>query len=177
MFLIDGYNLIHALGMIQKSLPRGGLEASRGQLLDFLARAFGSETPQVTVVFDAKHAPRRRSRTQEHRGLTVRYAPKGQSADDLIETLIEETSRGRGLVVVSNDARLQAAAKRGGAKAWCHEALLDYFEKKHVGKPSASVDEKAVSMSAQEMKRWLQEFGGMEQEAEFKEFFEMDKFE
>ena len=57
-YLIDGYNLIHALGMIRKLMGPGGLEESRNTLLAFLAKAFGENASRVTIVFDAQHAPR-----------------------------------------------------------------------------------------------------------------------
>src|SRR5207249_3119708 len=137
-YLIDGYNLIHALGMIQKQMAPGGLEASRTKLLDFLAQGFGDDAASCTVVFDAKQAPRGFSRTQEYHGLSIRFAPKLQSADDLIETLIDETAEPKTLVVVSNDARLQNAAKRRGARAWSHEAILDFLEERQAAPPKAA---------------------------------------
>ena len=104
-YVIDGYNLIHALGMIRKEAGPGGLEASRNQLLQFLAQSFGDRTTEVTVIFDAKHAPRHVSREKIIHGVHVRFAPKGQSADDLIETLIDEHASPKTLVIVSNDGR------------------------------------------------------------------------
>ena len=53
-FLIDGYNLIYALGMIDRHLGTKALEHSRRCLLEFLKEALDSGT----IVFDAKHAPR-----------------------------------------------------------------------------------------------------------------------
>src|ERR1051325_10695314 len=129
-FLIDGYNLLHALGMIRKNAGPGGLEAGRRRLLEFLVTAFAADAGQVTIVFDAKQAPRGVKRQQQYHGLHVDFAPKGQSADDRIEDLIEQAAEPRTLVVVSNDARLQNAARRSGARAWTHEDLLDFFEKK-----------------------------------------------
>jgi hypothetical protein len=178
-YLIDGYNLIHALGMIQKHVGPGGLEASRTRLLDFLAAGFGADAPRCTVVFDAKQAPPGVRRSQEHRGLAIRFAPKKQSADDLIETLIDETAQPKSLVVVSNDGRLQNAAKRRGARAWSHEAILDYLEERQATapKPAPPTREKTEIISPAEMKRWLKEFGALEKDPELKEFFELDKFE
>src|SRR5690348_17172509 len=120
-FLIDGYNLIHALGMIRKSAGAGGLEASRLQLLQFLAQGFGTSASQVTVVFDAQHGRGGGNRQQTYRTISVHFAPKNQTADDLIETFIESHAHPRALVVISNDARLQTAARRRGARSWSHD--------------------------------------------------------
>ena len=53
-YLIDGYNLLHALGRLQ---TRTGLEKARLRLLSRLHTAFGNESVHVTVVFDAAHPP------------------------------------------------------------------------------------------------------------------------
>jgi predicted RNA-binding protein with PIN domain len=176
-YIIDGYNLIHALGMIQKNMPAGGLDASRRQLLAFLARAFGDAASAVTVVFDARHAPRRAARQQQIHGLHVHFAPKNQSADDWIETLIEATPEPRGLVVVSNDHRLQSAAQRRGARAWTHEALLDFLDMQGTPKPAAGTEEPRPGLTAEEREHWLREFKALESDPELKEFFDLDRFD
>lgn len=177
-YLIDGYNLIHALGMIQKQMDRGGLEASRQKLLDFLSQAFGPASAQVTVVFDAKHAPRGISRTQQFQGLAIRFAPKQQSADDLIETLIAEHAAPKTLVVVSNDMRLQKAAARRGAQAWSHEVFLDFLDGwKEEERSAAPTEERPQDLSDAEKKRWLKEFEDVERDPTLKPFFDHDRFE
>ena len=179
-YLIDGYNLIHALGMIQRQMKAGGLEESRRWLLDFLADSFGDDSSRVTIVFDAKHAPRGVARHQEHRGLHVQFAPSKESADDRIETLIDEESTPAALVVISNDRRLKDAAEHRGARSWSHEALLDFLEKQQAGKHAEAIpeaDEKTQRLSPDDVKRWLKEFGGMEAAPKLREFFEHDRFE
>jgi predicted RNA-binding protein with PIN domain len=175
-YLIDGYNLIHALGMIRKKMDPGGLEESRRILLAFLAKAFGENAARVTIVFDAQHAPPGLPRLQEIHGLHVHFAPKDQNADDVIETLIYEADQPRALVVISNDHRLQLAAQRRGARTWSHDELLDFLEKRPptAAKPE---EESATMMSPAELKRWLKEFGRLESDPEFKEFFDHDRFE
>ncbi len=68
-------------------------------------------------MFDAADAPPGLPRTLEHRGLTVRFAAKSGSADELIEELIRADSAPRRLMVVSSDHRLQRAARRRKATA------------------------------------------------------------
>lgn len=177
-FVIDGYNLIHALGMIQKQLAPGGLQASRRRLLDLLAQGFADAAERVTVVFDAKQAPPR-ARQQRFRGLHVHFAPKGQSADDWIEALIAANQDPAKLVVVSNDARLVDAARRRKAEAWSDQTLLDYLEK--LPKPSDSAappaDDRTRLQSAEEKEQWLKEFSDLEQDPDLKEFFDYNRFD
>jgi predicted RNA-binding protein with PIN domain len=113
--LIDGYNLLHASGIF----PSGGpptLERSRTALLDFLAEALpAKDVPRATVVFDAAQAPPGLPRELEHRGLKVRFARRGGSADELLEELIADEPDPRHLLVVSSDHRVQRAARQRGA--------------------------------------------------------------
>jgi predicted RNA-binding protein with PIN domain len=176
-YIIDGYNLIHALGMIQHKLDPGGLEESRRKLLVFLTEKFADDAPRVTVVFDAKLAPRGLPRQQEFHGMHVHFAPKNQSADDWIETLIDEETQPRALVVISNDMRLQNAAKHRGARAWSHESLLDYLEKRAKPTTAATADEKSNDLSPEEKQHWMKEFEALESDPELKEFFDLDRFD
>jgi predicted RNA-binding protein with PIN domain len=186
-YIIDGYNLIHALGMIQHKLDPGGLEESRRKLLTLLADAFGAGASSVTVVFDAQHAPPGLPHRQQYHGLHIHFAPKNQSADDLIETMLDETTQPRLLVIVSNDGRLQNAAKQRGARAWSHEDLLDYLEKREKARSSPpstgggrlepADERRRAALSPEELKRWLKEFDTLESDPEFKEFFDHNKFE
>lgn len=176
-YIIDGYNVIHALGMIQKQVDPGGLEASRRRLLDFLSEAFRDDAGRVTVVFDAKQAPRGVPRQQTYHGLHIHFAPKDQSADDWIEHLIENDAQPRALVVVSNDLRLQNAARQRGALGWSHEALLDFLEKRPTSTAAPAQEEKGGQLSPEETKRWLKEFETLESDPELKEFFDHDRFD
>ena len=176
-YLIDGYNLIHALGMIQRHMAPGGLEKSRTQLLDFLTEAFGAATSHVTIIFDAKQAPPGVSRQQTFHGLHIHFAGKNQTADDMIEALIDEEPRPPSLVVISNDMRLQNAARHRGARAWSHEALLDFLENRKLTTTPALDEKRAEKLSPEELKRWLKEFESLESDPELKEFFDLDRFE
>jgi uncharacterized protein len=178
-YLIDGYNLLHALGMIQRKAGPGGLEAARTRLLDFLAVSFGDHANHVTVVFDAKHAPRGVAREQTYRSLQVQFAPSKQSADDAIEDAIEDAASPKSLVVISNDTRLQNTARRRGARFWSHHDLLDYFEKVAAGSKcdDADAEKRDGVMSPEEIKEWLKEFQSIEEDDDLKEFFDLDRFE
>lgn len=175
VILVDGYNLIHALGMIQHHMPRGGLEASRRRLLEFLATAFQGRDAIVTVVFDARSGNGKRSLVQA--GMYVQFSGQGESADDLIERMIDENDDTDQLIVVSNDARLQHAAKRAGARPWSHDDLLDFLQRRPAKPAAVPVAEKAFTASPAEIRRWIAEFKPLERDPRLKEFFDIDKFE
>jgi predicted RNA-binding protein with PIN domain len=113
--LIDGYNLLHAAGIFPTDGPPT-LEGARFALLDYLVTSLpAKELRRTIVVFDAAHAPPGLPREIEHRGLNIRFARRGGSADELLEELIAAEPDPRHLVVVSSDHRVQRAARQRSA--------------------------------------------------------------
>ena len=111
--IIDGYNLLHASGILARGVGPGVLERARGALLNFLAESLtAAEIERTIVVFDAAQAPKGLERIVNHRGILVRFASPEGEADEVIEQLIRECSAPRKLVVVSSDHRLHRAARR-----------------------------------------------------------------
>ena len=162
--LIDGYNLLNAVGIIGRGVGPGGLERSRLTLLDFLAESLDpSEVPQTTVVFDAGDAPPGLPRVVKHRGLTVRFAAGYDDADTLIEELIRADSAPRRLTVVSSDHRLQRAARRRRAGAvdsdvWYAEVVRRRIDRRE-STPSAPAKPQAPLLK-EDVAAWLDHFGG-----------------
>ena len=65
--LIDGYNLLHATGIMGRGSGPGGFQRSRLALLNFLAASIEpAELAHTTVVFDAREAPWGLPRVMEH---------------------------------------------------------------------------------------------------------------
>ena len=181
-YLIDGYNLIHALGLLAGPVGPYVLEHARRRLLDFLKESFGDDAAQVSIIFDARKAPPHVARQQTYHGLRLHFAPSNCSADDLIETLIDAHPSPRSLVVFSNDSRLwQHAATSHGARAWTHTLMLDFLERRM--KPeqpltsSGGEEKSSEPLSSEETSRWLKEFESLEADPELKEFFDLDRFE
>ena len=111
--LIDGYNLLHATGIVGRGGGPGGLHRSRQALLNFLVASLDEkELAQAVIVFDASGAPPGLPATVDHQGLTVHYARDYPDADTMLEFLIARHPTPRKLTVVSSDHRVQRAAKR-----------------------------------------------------------------
>jgi hypothetical protein len=161
--LIDGYNLMHAAGVVAGGAGPGGLERSRLALLNFIAESVPSETLAVTtVVFDAAGAPPGLPSTLSHRGLVVRFAAGYEDADALIEELVLADSAPRRLLVVSSDHRLHRAARRRRAKAidsdrW-YAAMLRRRKRPPPARDSDAL-KTAAPLSEGEVEFWLARFG------------------
>jgi hypothetical protein len=153
-YVIDGYNLLYALGLVHARMGPHGLEKARLALLGRLA-ASGEEG--MTVVFDAGHSPPGAPAGQDHQGVRVLFATK-READDLIEELIGQDSAPRGLTVVSDDHRVQQAARRRHCPVL---GCLDFIEHLSRPAPPAAPDEapaKPHGISRAETQHWLREF-------------------
>ena len=126
-FLIDGYNLMHAVGSVPTGVLARQFDAARGRFLDWLAEspALKPYFAFTRIVFDAQHASRDWG-TTTHRGLTVTFSFR-QTADDLIETYLALDKNPQKIRLVSNDHRLQAAAKRVRAKPMACSEFVDWL--------------------------------------------------
>ncbi len=111
--LIDGYNLLHATGILGRNVGPGTLERARNALLGFLVAALPeSERAGTTVVFDAQNGPPGLPRELHQQGIRILYAVGYADADGLLKELIRADSSPRRLVVVSSDHQIQRAARR-----------------------------------------------------------------
>jgi predicted RNA-binding protein with PIN domain len=154
-FLIDGYNLMYAVGYASKGMPAGDLARGRARLLDWIADLRGDRTDAVRVVFDGVAG--KKSKEGVHRGLAVRYSHK-KTADDVIEALIAAEPKPQQLAVVSNDNRLRDAAKRRRCAVYSSDAFVDWLMKPALVPvaPAAAPDPDAPT--ADEMAAWLDVF-------------------
>ncbi|MDP7015843.1 MAG: NYN domain-containing protein [Pirellulaceae bacterium] len=163
--LIDGYNLLHASGVLPSDKGPATFERARLALLDFLAETIDpAQISQTTVVFDANDAPPGLPTEGSHRGLRFCFARGYRDADEMICQLIEKNSAPRSLTVVSSDHQIQRAARRRKAHAidsddWCRRQL-------HGGSDRPASDEAASdeakphqgSLSKDDVQHWLDVF-------------------
>lgn len=156
--LIDGYNLLYALGRLSPHSTRTALEGARRWLLQQLNTS--PRGADMTVVFDGgMHGPDEEVIGRVH----VVYSKKVE-ADDVIEDLIRNTPTPRTLTVVSNDHRLKQAAQRAGCLAL---GALDFYEQLFFT-PQARADlspegsAKPETVTPEEAERWLREFADLD---------------
>jgi hypothetical protein len=136
VYLIDGYNLMHALGVARDAL----LAAVEG----FCRR----ENQAARIVFDATGGMKRR----ESRGpVEIRVVAEGRKADEEILAAIAATSDRTAWTLVSNDLELVKAAE---AKSIRVLACRD-FGARLAARPAD--DEKAPPPG--DVDFWMKEFG------------------
>src|SRR5207302_4663712 len=91
--LIDGYNLMHAVGLLGRRFGPDGFRRARLRFLNNLAAALDPvEVHQTTIVFDAAAPPEDAPRQSTYKRLTVLFAVGDENADERIELLIVKDS-------------------------------------------------------------------------------------
>jgi predicted RNA-binding protein with PIN domain len=178
LYLIDGYNLLFALGVLRKRMGPDGLEKARRSLLGLLHGSFGDESGHVTVVFDAARPPPGVPAETTYQGVRVRFAVGQAAADDLIEVLIRQASAPRHLTVVSDDRRIKDAARRRHCVvSGCGEFLQELQRRRNPppappGEPPA----KPSGVSSAEAQQWLEEFADLADDPALKELQDPPEF-
>ncbi len=143
LLLVDGYNLLHVSGIFGPVGAPSTLEQSRRALLEFLAAQLpGPLRRQTTVVFDAAAAPPGLPSQLVHAEMMVRFAPRKQTADDLIADLIAGEADPRHLSVVSSDHAVQRSARQRGAKFVDSDVWIRELRKSAAASSTAPVGEK-----------------------------------
>lgn len=145
-----------SLGMAPKGVS---LERARLRFVEWLAVELKDDVSDVCLVFDGRGT--KQQDDQWHRGVRMRFST-GEKADDLIEQLIRDEKTPASLTVVSNDRRIEQAARRRGCKALsCGEYLDSLDERVRLSRisPEATSD-KPDQTTADEIEDWLKKFGG-----------------
>lgn len=162
--IIDGYNLLNASSIFAGGRLGASLQRSREALLEFLGKHLNERLRKATVVaFDATFAPPGLPSEEVFRAILIRFARRGQEADDLIEELIASEIDPRNLLVVSSDHRLQRAARQRGAsfidsETW-YSQIVHAKVKSAKSTSATTASEKPDDVGPAEVNRWLQEFG------------------
>jgi hypothetical protein len=175
-YLIDGYNLAHAMNLLTgKALPPHRLERARQALLKQVCLGHGPAAADVTVVFDAARARRKGGKRPDFQGVRVLFS-HGQSADDLIEELLRQEPAPRQLTVVSDDRRLREAARRRACPVL---GCLDYLEvlahPRPAAPPAPPPEEplKPGAGSEADRRRWLDAFRDIDDDPSLRDEFDL----
>lgn len=176
--LIDGYNVMHAAGLMARKFGPDGFQKARTRFLnDLVAWLDPVDVHMTTVVFDANDGPGHLASSTLHKGITVYFAVSEDSADEKIEDLIAAHPSPKSLTVVSSDHRIQRAANRKKARVLSADAFLTQLDTaKERKRAPAKVREvpRAEIPTVEESEFWLEEFREVVESAEAREIFRGD---
>ena len=167
-YLIDGNNLLHAVG---SHGPAGAV--GRETLCRLLGRWAGAHLMSVTVIFDGPAPSGDLARQMQVPGLDVHFSGP-RSADAVIEEEVGQASAPGLITVVTTDRAIQHAARYRRARCVDSEAFVAQLYASPDDSPTEAADspEKPADISAAETRQWLREFGG-DLEAPFDDTDEM----
>lgn len=111
--IIDGYNLIRQSVSLSR-LDEQDILLGREALVDRLAAYRKIKHHPVTVVFDGQNSPAFSQRHHRQKGISIRFSPKGISADEVIKRMASR-EREKALVVSSDRDVSDYAAACGAA--------------------------------------------------------------
>ncbi len=132
--IIDGYNLLHAAGLMRPRMGPAGLERARRTLAGRLERALNEQALRnTTIVFDGQGPATTAAETGGgsqllDSSLTIQFSAASSDADTEIEQLLAHHSSPSQVVVVSSDHRLHKAAARRNAVCVDSEEFLDSLQ-------------------------------------------------
>lgn len=106
--VIDGYNLLYALGKLSRRSGKAALEVARRWLISQLEHYQGSNA-EILVVFDGP--PPRRAQARGHAEISVLYAHP-RTADEVIAEWILSAATPEDLTIVSNDRQIRQVAQK-----------------------------------------------------------------
>jgi predicted RNA-binding protein with PIN domain len=173
--VIDGYNLILRSPVFRPD-DRRDLAAARDKLVNLLSWAVGQGEVEFILVFDGAETGLSPARPSKSGRITVRFSTPPQSADQLIEEIVEQLEdRGRAVTVVTSDLEVARHARTHGASV----ALSDLFAaslfpervaedlaRQRAAASGESGADKPLGFSKKDMKEWLEMFSRQKKEEE-----------
>lgn len=150
-FIVDGYNIIHAIPPL-KSLLGHDPESAREELIDDIARLAMRNKFRCTVVFDGSspHIHPEAPAAPVH----IRYSFPVK-ADDLIREMIEKSKNRSELVIISSDREITDFARIWGCRTHSSKHFANILRDE-----TLAADEKPHStLTPGQMKEWLKIFG------------------
>ena len=152
-WLIDGHNLIGQMPTLRLDDPN-----DEAKLVEYLRRYRARTGHRLTVIFDA--GPEYRvAETKKSGGVTVQFAPHGQTADQMIVRRLRQVKNPQGWGVVSSDRAVQQAARQARVRVL---AAREFVQQLLQSSPAAPEDDRGsqveVKLSPEEIDDWLKLF-------------------
>lgn len=152
--LIDGHNLIGQSRDLKLSDPN-----DEAKLIQRLQRYAAKADKKILVIFDPNphdDSPQLWADTQSHGRITARWAARGQSADNVIRSLVGEEKDRRGLLVITSDGAVASFVRACGVRVQSSSEF--YKEMQNALGEKYDPDAKPQKSSASDIDEWLQVF-------------------
>lgn len=171
-YIVDAFNLIHAIGWGERIAARGNLHRVRQRLVGALSSLLSrEEQSRTTLVFDTSTAiDEAAEKLAQQSPMTLLFSVDYDSADDQIADLLAHHPAPKQVVVVSSDRQVQQAAQRRQSQFRSSDQWYDWLESRAEFDPPSPADSepdsdqadhpaKDAELSEDERDFWLREFG------------------
>jgi len=151
-YIVDGYNVIHAIPSLKKLLAHDGFQA-REQLAFLVSRLTFRKKFRCTIVFDGAK-PHEHHPPQSHSPLHIVFSSP-LSADAKIKSMIEASKNRSLLVIISSDREILGYAK----VCSCSTYTSKYFSNLLFDEPDKGEEKDSTALSKVQVDEWLKIFG------------------
>lgn len=149
-WLIDGHNLIGQMPGLRLDDPD-----DEAKLVEYLRRYRARTGHQLTVFFDTGLSYRP-AETKKQGGLTIQFAPPGQTADQLILRRLRQVTNPQEVMVVSSDRMVQQAARQARVRVLTSpEFARQLLQELVTGSDEEPSDRVNRQLSPTEVDEWL----------------------
>lgn len=163
MYVIDGYNLMHALRRVV-DLP-GDHSRARAQCVELLALIARRENQKMHIFFDGTPGEVGTG-DHAHHGVSVRFCgPERESADRAVKEYVENHAEPRKLLVVSSDRDVRDTCRLNGARVVSSQEIAAKLARRSSEhEPEPEVDEKPARGHIGDVEQdMIDEIGDMEE--------------
>ena len=108
LYIIDGYNLMHAL--YPGEITAKNLEEKRQRLIEYVVNFIGAGGGQAEIVFDSSSAGKETVRHIPGTRVSVRFATRRESADIIIGKLVGEALKKVGIAGGNEFVRIRVVS-------------------------------------------------------------------
>jgi predicted RNA-binding protein with PIN domain len=122
MYVVDGYNLLHALKKAGDGLPED-FGRARARVVELLSALASRESVKVRVFFDGTPGELGSGDLAYPRVRVTFCGPGNGVADEAVREFVENASNAGKLTVVSSDIEVVKACKLSGAKVQSSQAM------------------------------------------------------
>lgn len=124
MFVVDGYNLLHALKNAGAGLPADFTQARR-RMVELLSHLCKREGAKARVFFDGTPGEVGAGELAYPHVKITFCGPVREAADEAVRQFVENASEPRKLLVISSDQAVVKACRLSGAKVLSSQAMAD----------------------------------------------------
>ena len=126
--IVDGYNVIHALPELSET-AQNDLDAARRLLCDRLSSYAAFRKTRLVVVFDGWKVKGNLGEKTAFHNIQVVYTKENQTADNYIESLVNEIGRNYDVKVATSDGLVQLSSLRSGVLRMSARELWQELER------------------------------------------------